>query len=230
MEAARCCAPAHPVAGAAPVAAPRVRTTAPAAAPPAAKPPAGPKARPRGRGRRRGGEGRPREGAKDAHGAAAALGTPRWSSTADGSIIAISHETRTSSDVARNATIVARSSWRRCSACLSGVLFAYAGDLPQISALDNYSPSTITRDLRQRTAGDRRVRDAAARRRRLRRHQPAAAQAIIATEDADFDRHFGSTSGASVAAAAVDIAERRRAQGASTLTQQVARNLKISSD
>src|SRR6516162_5643903 len=28
---------------------------------------------------------------------------------------------------------------------LSGVLFAYAGDLPQVSALDNYAPSTITR-------------------------------------------------------------------------------------
>ena len=27
----------------------------------------------------------------------------------------------------------------------SGVLFAYAGDLPQVSALDNYTPSTITR-------------------------------------------------------------------------------------
>ena len=28
---------------------------------------------------------------------------------------------------------------------LSGVLFAYAGDLPQVSALDDYTPSTITR-------------------------------------------------------------------------------------
>ena len=27
----------------------------------------------------------------------------------------------------------------------SGVLFAYAGDLPAISALDDYAPSTITR-------------------------------------------------------------------------------------
>ena len=27
----------------------------------------------------------------------------------------------------------------------SGVFFAYAGDLPQISALDDYAPSTITR-------------------------------------------------------------------------------------
>ena len=30
---------------------------------------------------------------------------------------------------------------------LSGVLFAYAGDLPQVSVLDDYSPSTITRVL-----------------------------------------------------------------------------------
>ena len=28
---------------------------------------------------------------------------------------------------------------------LSGVMFAYAGDLPQITALDNYAPSAITR-------------------------------------------------------------------------------------
>src|SRR3954469_23670584 len=28
---------------------------------------------------------------------------------------------------------------------LSGVMFAYAGDLPEISALDHYAPSAITR-------------------------------------------------------------------------------------
>src|SRR4029079_18406493 len=28
---------------------------------------------------------------------------------------------------------------------VSGVLFAFSGDLPQISALDDYAPSTITR-------------------------------------------------------------------------------------
>jgi penicillin-binding protein 1A len=28
---------------------------------------------------------------------------------------------------------------------VSGILFAFAGDLPQISALDDYAPSTITR-------------------------------------------------------------------------------------
>jgi penicillin-binding protein 1A len=51
-------------------------------------------------------------------------------------------------------------------------------------------------------------------------------QAIIATEDADFDRHFGINIWRIAAAAFTDIVERRRAQGASTLTQQLARNLK----
>src|SRR4029453_8321111 len=49
--------------------------------------------------------------------------------------------------------------------------------------------------------------------------------AIIATEDAEFDKHFGLNIWRIFAAAAVDIAKRRREQGASTLTQQVARNL-----
>ena len=30
---------------------------------------------------------------------------------------------------------------------LSGVLFAYSDDLPEVSALDNYAPNTITRVL-----------------------------------------------------------------------------------
>src|SRR5919112_5865440 len=30
---------------------------------------------------------------------------------------------------------------------LSGVLFAYSDDLPEVSALDNYTPNTITRVL-----------------------------------------------------------------------------------
>src|SRR6516162_6017006 len=49
---------------------------------------------------------------------------------------------------------------------------------------------------------------------------------IIATEDADFDRHVGVNVWRIGVAALTDILERRRAQGASTLTQQLARNLK----
>ena len=55
---------------------------------------------------------------------------------------------------------------------------------------------------------------------------PLLRQAIIATEDAEFDRHFGVSIWRIVVAAAVDILERRRRSGASTLTQQLARNLK----
>ena len=53
---------------------------------------------------------------------------------------------------ARNAGIVALFIVAALLGILSGVLFAYAGDLPQISALDNYSPSTITRALRRAAA------------------------------------------------------------------------------
>src|SRR5215216_2478587 len=70
---------------------------------------------------------------------------------------------------------------------LSGVLFAYASDLPEISALDDYRPSTITRLLARdgqeigQFAIERRVvvgyDDIA----------PVLRQAIIATEDSGFE-------------------------------------------
>jgi penicillin-binding protein 1A len=109
---------------------------------------------------------------------------------------------------------------------LSGVLFAYAGDLPQVSALDDYTPSTITRV----TASNGQVVGEFATQRRVivgyDDINPVLRQAIIATEDAEFDRHFGVNIWRIAVAALTDIVERRRAQGASTLTQQLARNLK----
>src|SRR5207248_992292 len=54
---------------------------------------------------------------------------------------------------------------------------------------------------------------------------PLLRQAIIATEDTQFDSHFGVIVWRIFVAAVVDITKRRRDQGASTLTQQVARNL-----
>jgi penicillin-binding protein 1A len=105
-------------------------------------------------------------------------------------------------------------------------MFAYAGDLPQVSALDNYSPSTITRIY---ASGGQVIGEFATQRRVVVGYDdinPVLRQAIIATEDAEFDRHFGINIWRMVVAAVVDLAERRRAQGASTLTQQLARNLK----
>src|SRR5438876_3635670 len=109
---------------------------------------------------------------------------------------------------------------------LSGVLFAYAGDLPQVSALDDYTPSTITRVL---ASNGQVVGEFATQRRVIVGYDdinPVLRQAIIATEDAEFDRHFGVNIWRIAVAALTDIVERRRAQGASTLTQQLARNLK----
>jgi len=127
--------------------------------------------------------------------------------------------------VARNAGIVALFIIVAMLGILSGVMFAYAGDLPAVSALDNYSPSTITRVY---AASGQVIGEFATQRRVVVGYDdinPLLRNAIIATEDADFDKHFGINLWRIFAAAVTDIIERRRDQGASTLTQQVARNL-----
>ena len=128
--------------------------------------------------------------------------------------------------VARNAGIVALFIVAAMLGILSGVMFAYAGDLPQVSALDNYSPSTITRIY---SSSGQVIGEFATQRRVIVGYDdinPRLRQAIIATEDAEFDRHFGVNIWRIFVAALTDVLERRRAQGASTLTQQLARNLK----
>ena len=47
--------------------------------------------------------------------------------------------------VARSAGIIVLFIIAAILGTASGVIFAFAGDLPQISALDDYAPSTITR-------------------------------------------------------------------------------------
>src|SRR5471030_192372 len=128
--------------------------------------------------------------------------------------------------VARNAGIVALFIVVATLGVVSGVLFAYAGDLPQVSALDDYSPSTITRIY---ASNGQVIGEFATQRRIIVGYDdinPLLRQAIIATEDAEFDRHFGVNFWRIGVAAITDIIERRRAQGASTLTQQLSRNLK----
>ncbi len=136
--------------------------------------------------------------------------------------------------VARNAGIVALFIVAAMLGLLSGVLFAYAGDLPQISALDNYAPNTITRvyAINGQTIGE-----FATQRRLVIGYDdiaPRLRQAIISAEDGDFERHFG-LSISSIAITVTrdifqgmkDMASGRpsRPAGASTLTQQLARNI-----
>src|SRR6266498_3208361 len=93
--------------------------------------------------------------------------------------------------VARNAGIAALFIVAAMLGILSGVMFAYAGDLPQISALDNYTPSTITRIY---SAGGQVSGEYATQRRVVVGYDdinPVLRQAIVATEDAAFDSHFG---------------------------------------
>jgi penicillin-binding protein 1A len=107
---------------------------------------------------------------------------------------------------------------------VSGILFAYAGDLPQIEALDDYTPNTITRVY---AANGQVVGEFATERRVVVKYEeiaPALHQAILSAEDADFNRHFGVSISRIVITAAEDVVKRRLA-GASTLTQQLARKL-----
>jgi len=108
---------------------------------------------------------------------------------------------------------------------VSGVLFAYAGDLPGISALDDYAPSTISRVYGAR--GEI-VGEFAIQRREVIPYEaipPKLRQAILAAEDSEFEQHFGLSIPRIIVTLAKDIMERRKAGGASTLTQQLTRKL-----
>jgi penicillin-binding protein 1A len=130
---------------------------------------------------------------------------------------------------ARGAGLVALFLVVAAAGAATGLLFAYAGDLPQISALDDYAPSTITR---VHAVGGEVIGEYATQRRvvigyddipeRLR-------QALIATEDVGFEDHVGLSVPRIVITAVRDIVYGER-RGASTITQQLARNLFLTLD
>lgn len=127
--------------------------------------------------------------------------------------------------VARHAGLVALFVVAALLGILSGVFFAYAGDLPQIAALDDYTPGTITRVY---AAGGEVIGEFATERRVIINYgdiSPKLRQAIISAEDADFYRHAGLSMPRIAMTALKDIVQRRIAGGASTLTQQLARKL-----
>ena len=136
--------------------------------------------------------------------------------------------------LARNAGIVILFVVAAFLGTISGVLFAFAGDLPAISALDDYAPSTITRVYASR--GEL-VGEFSTQRRVVVPYEaisPKLRQAIIAAEDADFERHFGlSVPHIFIATTRYVVGKLRgaitgnysRPRGASTITQQLARGL-----
>jgi penicillin-binding protein 1A len=113
---------------------------------------------------------------------------------------------------------------------LSGLMLVYSVDLPQIHDLERFRPSTTT-DLYDRKG--RIIGSFALERREVVNYDdfaPVLRQAVISIEDKSFESHWGINVFRVAGAAWHDIRSHGRAQGASTLTMQLARNLFLSSE
>ena len=113
---------------------------------------------------------------------------------------------------------------------LGGLLLIYSVDLPQIDELTRYRPSTTTElyDIHGAVIGS-----FALERRVVVGYDdipPLLRHAVLSIEDKNFERHWGVNLFRVAGAAYRDLAQDSRAQGASTLTMQLARNLFLSPD
>ncbi len=125
----------------------------------------------------------------------------------------------------RRASLVALFVAAALAGIATGVVFAFTGDLPQISALDDYAPSTITR-LYDRDGTV--IEEFAVERRVIVTYNDIPEHlrnAIVALEDHTFFRHVGLNIPRMMLALVRDIASRGRVPGGSTITQQLARDL-----
>jgi penicillin-binding protein 1A len=113
---------------------------------------------------------------------------------------------------------------------LAGLMFVYSVNLPQISDLEHYNPSTST-DLYDRN-GQLIGRIALEQRDVVGFNDlaPVLRQAVVSIEDKSFYSHWGINVFRILGAAFHDIRSRSRGQGASTLTMQLARNLFLTDD
>ena len=113
---------------------------------------------------------------------------------------------------------------------LSGLMLVYSIDLPQISDLEHFRPSTITElyDAHGELFGS----FALERRKVISYEQfsPTLREAVISIEDKNFESHWGVNVFRVLGAAYHDLRSKGRAQGASTLTMQLARNLFLSNE
>jgi penicillin-binding protein 1A len=111
-----------------------------------------------------------------------------------------------------------------------GVVFAYMDDLPQISQLDDFSPSTITRVYGR---GDTLVGEFAIERRLVVGYEDipeVLRNAIVAVEDATFFSHSGVRPERILITAVKRTLRLQQYGGASTITQQLARKLFLTDD
>lgn len=108
---------------------------------------------------------------------------------------------------------------------LIGLIFVYSSNLPQVSELFDFKPDVTT----ELYASNGAVIGSFALQRRVMvtydQIPPILREAIISVEDRHFESHFGVDILRIVRSAIVDILEWRKAEGASTLTQQLSRRL-----
>jgi len=113
---------------------------------------------------------------------------------------------------------------------LAGLMLVYSVDLPQIDELEHYRPSTTT-DLYDRKG--RIIGSFALERRVVVSYDdfaPVLRDAVVSIEDKSFESHWGVNIFRVAGALWYDLHSHGRAQGASTLTMQLARNLFLSSE
>lgn len=113
---------------------------------------------------------------------------------------------------------------------MSGLMLVYSINLPQIDDLMRYRPDTTTElyDTHGRIFGS-----FALERRVVVNYDdlsPLLRQAVISIEDKNFESHWGVNFFRVMGAAYHDLTSKGRAQGASTLTMQLARNLFLSNE
>ncbi len=113
---------------------------------------------------------------------------------------------------------------------LAGLMIVYSTDLPEVGDLEHYRPSSITElyDNQGRVIGS-----FALQRRVVVTYNdipPVLRECVISIEDKDFEQHWGVDFWRILGAAYRDIVSGSRAQGASTLTMQLSRNLFLTPD
>jgi penicillin-binding protein 1A len=108
---------------------------------------------------------------------------------------------------------------------LGGYVFIYSSDLPEVHRLENYQPDVMTELFAD--DGTPIASFALEHRVMLTYGQipPVMRNAVISIEDRHFESHWGIDVLRIVRAALTDVLEWRKAQGASTLTQQLSRML-----
>src|SRR5271154_2969916 len=132
--------------------------------------------------------------------------------------------------IAKQVTFFALLELSAVFGALCGFMFVYSIDLPQMDDLARYHPNTTTEllDVHGKVFGSFALE-------RLvvvpySDFPPVLRQAIISIEDKSFERNWGVNLFRAVGAAWRDLHSSGRAQGASTLTMQLARNLFLSSE